>query len=46
MQKLQLEHITNDLPTYIDKDKVKSFLDGIWYPLYFLDFETVQLGIP
>ena len=46
MQNLQLEHSINDMQTYIDKDKVSKFLKGLWYPLYFLDFETVQLGVP
>lgn len=32
---------------YVDKNGVKSFLDAnIRYPLYFLDFETVQDVIP
>jgi len=31
---------------YIDKEKVKSFLDGLNYPIYYLDFETVQFSIP
>lgn len=30
----------------IDKDKIKSFLDELYYPLYFLDFETYQQSIP
>lgn len=30
----------------IDKDKIKSFLDDLYYPLYFLDFETYQQSIP
>lgn len=30
----------------IDKEKIKSFLDELYYPLYFLDFETYQQPIP
>ena len=43
---IQLEHNLNETPTYINKKGVKEFLDTLWYPLYFLDFETVQLGVP
>lgn len=46
MQEMQLEHGLNNMPTYINKEEVKKFLKGLLYPLYFLDFETVQLGIP
>ena len=31
---------------FIDHDAVKDFLDSLWYPLYFLDFETVMPAIP
>ena len=31
---------------YIDKDKIKAFLDELSYPLYFLDFETFAPLIP
>jgi len=30
----------------IDKKAVKAFLDGLKYPLYHLDFETINPGIP
>lgn len=30
----------------IDRDKVAEFLGGLRYPLYFLDFETVQPAVP
>lgn len=46
MQSMQIEHNLNDTETFVDKEKVKEFLDTLWYPLYFLDFETMQLGIP
>ncbi len=31
---------------FIDRDAVREFLDTIWYPLYFLDFETFMAAIP
>ncbi len=31
---------------HVDKEKLKSFLDTLEYPLYFLDFETFSTGIP
>lgn len=30
----------------IDKAAIKDFLDSLWYPLYFLDFETFTNPIP
>lgn len=32
--------------TVIDKPQIKSFLRGLEYPLYFMDFETFQLAVP
>ena len=31
---------------HVDQDGLRKFLDGLEYPLYFLDFETVSLAIP
>jgi hypothetical protein len=31
---------------YIDRAAIKDFLDTLWYPLYFLDFETFMPAIP
>jgi len=42
----QIIYELNDYKDYIDKDKIKSFLDMLSYPLYFLDFETYQMAIP
>ena len=33
-------------PDVIDKAKIKDFLDGLSYPIYYLDFETYQTVIP
>jgi len=30
----------------INKEKIKEFLDGLNYPLYYLDFETIYPAIP
>lgn len=46
IQTMQLEHCLEDKPTYVNKQGVKDFLNTLWYPLYFLDFETIQQGIP
>jgi len=32
--------------THINKDEIKKFLDTIKYPVYYLDFETVNPAIP
>lgn len=31
---------------HIDKDRIREFLNGLQYPLYFLDFESFQPPIP
>jgi len=31
---------------HIDKDEIKSFLKGMKYPLYFMDFETFATAVP
>jgi hypothetical protein len=41
IQRLQVER-----KTYIDRDGIRSFLDKLTYPLYFLDFETMQDVVP
>ena len=32
--------------TYIDKDEIRNFTNGLSYPLYFLDFETIGPAVP
>ena len=46
LQKRQLDFVINDIDEHVDKDGIKSFLDTLSYPLYFLDFESMQLVIP
>ncbi len=42
----QILHYVSDQPDYIDKDGIRDFLDTLSYPIYFLDFETIQPVIP
>lgn len=42
----QIEHGLADLPDYVDADNLADFLSQLSYPLYFLDFETMQPAIP
>lgn len=46
VQDLQIKHSTEDLPDHIDVAGIKKFLNTLTYPLYFLDFETMQPVIP
>jgi len=32
--------------SYINKDEIRKFLNNINYPLYYLDFETINPGVP
>lgn len=45
-QRRQIDFELLQLPTHIDRLGIKSFLETLWYPLYFLDFETYQTCIP
>jgi len=42
----QMEYALHNKGTYIEKGNIKSFLDTLSYPLYFLDFETMQPAVP
>lgn len=42
----QMEYTLSDKGTYIDVDNIREFLATLSYPLYFLDFETMQPIIP
>jgi hypothetical protein len=44
-QRLQVESFLNKADK-IDKDAIKTFLDSVFYPLCFLDFETFFTAIP
>ncbi len=45
-QQRQIDFELLELPTHVDRFGIKSFLETLWYPLYFLDFETYQTCIP
>ena len=44
--KMQIDFELNNHEDYINRGKIKDFLDTLKYPLYFLDFETFQQSIP
>ncbi|MCX5809971.1 MAG: DUF2779 domain-containing protein [Proteobacteria bacterium] len=44
-QRLQVE-ATLEKKIVISKKSIQDFLDSLWYPLYFLDFETFSTPIP
>ena len=45
-QQRQVDYFLNDFGLYAEPEKIKEFLDSLSYPLYFLDFETMQDAIP
>lgn len=45
-QDVQAEAELEDRDVIIDEDAVRRFLDTLSFPLYFLDFETIQPAIP
>ena len=42
----QMDFWLRDKGIYADKEKLREFLSGLSYPLYFLDFETMGLAVP
>ena len=42
----QIDYALNDLGTYTEPDNIRDFLGGLSFPLYFLDFETMQTAVP
>lgn len=42
----QMLYATSDQPDHIDREKIRKFLGNLSYPLYFLDYETMQPAIP
>ncbi|MBR5426821.1 MAG: DUF2779 domain-containing protein [Clostridia bacterium] len=42
----QIDFALNDRGTFTDREAICAFLDTLSYPLYFLDFETMQLPVP
>ena len=45
-QLMQVKHEIHECPPHIDKQLIRDFLSNLYYPLYFLDFETFQPAIP
>ena len=46
IQKRQIDFNLDNLPIYVDKERLREFLNKISYPVYFLDFETTQYEFP
>ncbi len=44
--KIQIEYELYNKKDFVDKEKIKEFLNTLKEPLYFLDFETFQAPIP
>ena len=44
--KQQIEFELNNLEPYINKNNIKKVLDKLYYPMYFLDFESYQEAVP
>ena len=42
-QKMQLDGLRYQ-KNYVDKEAVKAFLNSLWYPLCFMDFETTYMA--
>lgn len=45
-QKLQVVYALEDRPPFIRMSSLKEFMDGLYYPMYFLDFETCNPAVP
>lgn len=45
-QKRQIDYYLNEKCTFLNKPKIRDFLSNLSFPLYFLDFETMQPAIP
>lgn len=45
-QQRQIQFALEDKGTYVETENIRSFLKQLSYPLYFLDFETMQPVIP
>ncbi|MCL2511830.1 MAG: DUF2779 domain-containing protein [Bacteroidales bacterium] len=45
-QQRQIDFELDNKPPFVDKLKIKEFLNKIKFPIYFLDFETYQTALP
>ena len=44
--KLQMRYEVSDLPPLVNKERIAEFMKQLYYPIYFLDFESFQPPIP
>ena len=44
--KQQVEFEEFNYKPHIDKQRIREFMKNLYYPIYFLDFETMQTAIP
>jgi hypothetical protein len=44
-QRMQVEFFLEKGET-VNREAVREFLDSVWYPIYFLDFETFMSAVP
>ena len=42
----QIDFALHDRGTWVEPEPIREFLAGLTYPLYFLDFETMQPAVP
>ena len=45
-QKRQIDFSLHDKEAFIDRQKIGAYLKKLFYPLFFLDFETVMPAVP
>lgn len=45
-QKRQIDFALHDRDTFVDVAEIRKFISELSYPLYFLDFETMQPAVP
>lgn len=45
LQQIQVRSLKDNKP-YVNKESISEFLSGLNYPLYFMDFETINPAIP
>jgi len=46
VQELQIEYSLHEKELHVDRENLRGFLSSLSYPLYFLDFESVQPAVP
>jgi hypothetical protein len=42
---MQIDSELDDIEI-VDREAIKQFVDSLWFPLYFLDFETIAPAVP